>query len=186
MDYILYFFLFSFFGWILESIYALFVYKKFVSKQTLLKSPLCPIYGVGALVLIAALTPVKKSALLVFCGGFLTMSAVEYLVAVYYEHLYGVKWWDYTDVWGNFNGKVCVKLSLFWGVASVLFFKFLLPFAQMLVGKIDWYTKLISVVLCLFLFLRDYKNTLREIKKYSMKEKSLADDRFVSLKRINC
>ena len=186
MDYILYFFLFSFFGCLLEDLYAVYVYRKFVSKQTLLKSPLCPVYGVGAIIMLLTLAPVKSSPVLLFCGGFFAMSSVEYLSAVFYEHFYGVKWWDYSEEKGNFNGKVCIKLSLLWGFMAIAFFYGIYPFAQKIIDGIDTYTKMVLSVLLVSFFVRDYKNTLKEIKKYSKAEKSLADGKFIALKRIKC
>ena len=186
MDYILYFFLFSFFGWILETVYASFIYKKYVSKQTLLKSPLCPVYGLGAVALMITLKPVSSSYVLLFCGGFFVASSVEYLIAAYYEHFFKVKWWDYTNDKGNLDGKVCVHLSVIWGLITIFFFKVLLPPAEMLIASLDNYSKILISVFLLFFFAEDYKNTMKEIKKFTKKEKSLADGKFVALKRINC
>lgn len=185
MDYILYFFLFSFFGWIMETVYAAFSYKKFVSKQTLLKSPLCPVYGIGGLVLMLTLTPIKDSFVLIFCGGFFAASGVEYLVAAYYEYFFGVTWWDYSSDAGNVGGKVCVFNSLIWGIVSIAFLKFVVPFSETLVKSIDVYSKAVMSVLLVSFFLKDYKNTMKELKKYAAYEKSEADGKFAALKRIS-
>ena len=186
MDYILYFFLFSFFGWVLETVYAAFVYKRFVSKQTLLKSPLCPIYGIGALALMIALKPVSDSYILLFCGGFFIASSVEYLIAVYYEHYYNVMWWDYGAERGNLGGKVCVFNSIVWGIMTIVFFKVLLPLSERLIASVDGFSKALLCVLSVSFFMTDYRDTMLELKKYSKKEKSAADGKFVALKRINC
>jgi uncharacterized membrane protein len=185
MDYILYFFIFSFFGWILETVYASFLQGRFVSKQTLLKSPLCPVYGIGAVAFILTLRPVSASWILVFCGGFFVASSVEYLIALYYEHFFGVMWWDYRYNKGNLNGKVCAGLSLIWGFIAIAFFKFIFPAAQIGVAALSPYSKiLVSICLTAF-FIKDYSDTLKEIKKYSKDEPSLADGKFAALKKIN-
>ena len=182
MDYILYFFIFSFFGWCLETAWASFAARKYVSKQTLLKSPLCPVYGTGAIALIAAVEPVSDSYLLVFCGGFFVTSCVEYLTSLYYERFFGVMWWDYSRVRGNLNGRVCVRLSLIWGVISIVFFKALFPLAHSLVRGESEYFKLILSILLTSFFAADYRQTLIEVKKYSKGEKSAADGKFAALK----
>ena len=51
IDYITYFFIYSFLGWIIETIYAILVNGYFV-KRGFLYGPLCPIYGFGAVLLI--------------------------------------------------------------------------------------------------------------------------------------
>lgn len=184
MDFILYFFLFSFFGWIVESVYAAFKYKRFVSKQTLLKFPLCPIYGIGGLVLMILLKPVADSYVLIFCGGFFAASCVEYIVGVYYEHFFKVKWWDYNKSVGNIGGKVCVFNSVAWGVIAIVFMKILLPFSVNLASSADNYLKAVILSIAIPLFLKDYKKTMIELKKYSANEKSEIDGKFVALKRI--
>lgn len=184
MDYILYFFFFSFSGWILETVYASLKFKRFISKQTLLSMPLCPIYGVGAVLMIVTLSPVRNSDVLVFSGGFFVASAVEYLVALFYERHFGIMWWDYRKDIGNLNGKVCVKMSLIWGVIAIFFFRFILPFTESLILDMGGYLKIIVSAFLISVFAVDYKNTLVELKKYSQNTKSLADGRFWSLKLI--
>lgn len=182
MDYILYFFLFSFMGWILETVYASVKNRKYISKQTLLNLPMCPVYGVGAVAMIITLTPVRESLILVFCGGFFVASCTEYLVALFYEHYFGVTWWDYSNNIGNLNGKVCVKMSVLWGIIAIVFFKFILPFPQMMIMNMGEYLKSVLSVLLIFVFLSDYKRTLTEVKKYADNEKSLAEGKFYQLK----
>lgn len=48
---ILYFFLFAFLGWVMETLYAIYNLGHFV-KRGFLYGPICPIYGYGALMLI--------------------------------------------------------------------------------------------------------------------------------------
>ena len=56
---ILYFFIYAFIGWCLETIYALMVFGYFV-KRGFLFGPICPIYGFGAVLLITMLEKVKN------------------------------------------------------------------------------------------------------------------------------
>lgn len=184
MNYILYFFVFSFFGWCIETAWASFCSHRFISKQTLLKSPLCPVYGNGAIAMIAVLMPVSDSILLTFCGGFFIASCVEYLTSLYYEHFFGISWWDYSQNAANIHGRVCAKLSLIWGIISVIFFRFLFPPVKLLAENSSGYLKLIISILLLTFFITDYKNTLSEIKKYVNGEISTAENRFAALKII--
>lgn len=183
MDYILYFFLFSFCGWILETVYASVLKRKFVSKQTLLRLPICPVYGIGAVAMLLTLKPVAESWLLVFCGGFFVASSVEYLIALYYEHFFGVAWWDYRYNRGNLNGKVCVGLSLVWGVIAIAFFELIYPAAEALISGLSIYLKtLLSILLTLF-FAADYRGTLNEVKKYADGGESVAGEKFPALRK---
>ena len=53
IDYIAYFFIYSFLGWIIETIYAFIIHGGFV-KRGFLFGPICPIYGFGAVILLLA------------------------------------------------------------------------------------------------------------------------------------
>ncbi len=185
MNIIFLFFLFSFFGWVLETVYASFIFKKYTSKKTLLTLPLCPVYGLGGIALMLTLYPVRESWLLVFCGGFFVASSVEYLVAIFYEHFFGVSWWDYGKNFGNLNGKVCIRLSLLWGIIAIFFFEFVLPWSENLISYMGEYQKALWSVLLILFFITDYRNTLKEIKKYSKGIPSGADNKFAALRRIN-
>lgn len=184
MDYILYFFIFSFFGWILETVYASAIFKRYVSKQTLLKSPLCPVYGIGAVMMILTLRPVSDSWILLFCSGFFVASSVEYLIAAYYERFFGVAWWDYRHKKGNLHGRVCISLSLIWGVIAIVFFEFLYPVAENFISGLSVYMKTILAIVLTFFFSSDYRATLSEIKKYSSGEESAAEGKFSALRKI--
>lgn len=56
---ILYFFLFAFLGWVMETLYAIYNLGHFV-KRGFLYGPICPIYGYGALMLIIFLINTKN------------------------------------------------------------------------------------------------------------------------------
>ena len=48
---VLYFFIYAFLGWVMETIYSLMVLGHF-TKRGFLFGPLCPIYGFGAILMI--------------------------------------------------------------------------------------------------------------------------------------
>ena len=50
-NYMLYFFIYSFLGWVCESIYCSCLQKKIINRG-FLNGPVCPVYGVGALIII--------------------------------------------------------------------------------------------------------------------------------------
>ena len=56
---VLYFVIYSFLGWVLETIFALFVLGRFV-KRGFLYGPVCPIYGFGAILIILVLKNLKE------------------------------------------------------------------------------------------------------------------------------
>ena len=52
--------------------------------------------------------------------GFIIFSFWEYIVAVILEKLFKTKYWDYSNLKFNFQGRVCLKNSIYWGILGVL------------------------------------------------------------------
>ncbi len=116
---ILFFFIYSFLGWLWETIYCSIEEKKFQYRGFLV-GPYCPIYGVGVLILLFFLIPLKDNIPVLFAVAFLVMSAIEYTVSYILEKLFHTRWWDYSKERFNIDGRVALRPSLFWATMSVL------------------------------------------------------------------
>lgn len=123
-----YFIIYSFVGFIIETIFALVCYGVIESRQSFLYGPFCGIYGVGAVVMYVILNKYfKKNKHLLFLGGFLVGSVVEYVLSFMGEILLDVRWWDYSDRFLNINGRVCFMYSIFWGLLGLYFMTVINP-----------------------------------------------------------
>ena len=112
---LVYFILYSIAGFIIETLFGIVRYGTFESRQSFLHGPFCAIYGVGAVIMILPLQYFKKNYNTLFLGGILIGSITEYLVSFIGEALLHVKWWDYSEMPLNINGRICILYSLFWG-----------------------------------------------------------------------
>ena len=111
------FILYSFFGFLLEVAYARATGGR-GDRKSLLVLPLCPVYGVGAcLILLLPRTVIQNPFTLFLLGG-LAATAAEYGMAILYERGLGVSFWDYTGLPGSIQGKICLPFSLAWGGAG--------------------------------------------------------------------
>lgn len=115
---IFYFIIYSFLGWCLESIYKTIIFKK-PTNSGFLYGPFCPMYGIGAILMIWA-GQLSSNPIVIFIMAFLIFSVWEYLVAVIIEKLFKTKYWDYSDLKFNLQGRVCLKNSIYWGILGVL------------------------------------------------------------------
>ena len=115
---IFYFIIYSFLGWCLESIYKTIIFKK-PTNSGFLYGPFCPMYGIGAILMIWA-GQLSSNPIVIFIMAFLIFSVWEYLVAVIIEKLFKTKYWDYSDLKFNLQGRVCLKNSTYWGILGVL------------------------------------------------------------------
>lgn len=115
---IFYFIIYSFLGWCLESVYKTIIFKK-ITNSGFLYGPFCPMYGIGAVMMIAA-SSLSDNIFVIFLLGFLLFTLWEYIVAVVLEKLFKTKYWDYSHLKFNFQGRICLKNSIYWGILGVL------------------------------------------------------------------
>ena len=129
IEYIIYFFIYAFLGWIMEVIYGLFIHGHFVNRGFLF-GPICPIYGFGAIILIMTTKKLYKRPVLKFIIATVSFTVFEYLVSLIFEMLFGLRWWDYTNDFLNIQGRVSLLYSIFWGVIGVIVLEKIHPFIQ--------------------------------------------------------
>lgn len=118
------FLFYSFFGWGAESVYMSFCNKK-LTNRGFARMPMCPIYGVGGLMLYFILRPFFHSYVLLYIMGVIIPTILEYATAKIMLHIFGEVWWDYNDKPFNYKGILCLESSLAWGAYTVLMFTFL-------------------------------------------------------------
>ena len=131
-----YFMIYSFLGWIMESIYRSMCEKKLINTG-FLHGPACPIYGIGALIMLLVLDGFKDKPVALFFIAIILLTFWEYMVGLGLEKVFKTKYWDYSDKKFNLQGRVCLQNSLYWGVLGVLFVKFIHPFIEGLVAQVD-------------------------------------------------
>ncbi|MDO5845983.1 MAG: hypothetical protein Q4Q04_03560 [Methanocorpusculum sp.] len=153
-DYLLWFFIYSFLGWVWETTYCSILEGRFINRG-FLNGPIIPIYGCGAvLVMLAAeiggmVFPADMPALnipTVFFGGMILCTVLEYITAVILETLFHIRWWDYSTERFNFQGRICLKSALFFGLLSVLIVTVIHPLIS---GATDGIPNLVKYALIL-------------------------------------
>lgn len=133
--YIVAFFLFSFFGWLWESIYCTIQERKWANRG-FLYGPICPIYGFGALLGFFIFDFIKDDHLsniewwMIFILGFIISMILEYPTSWALEKLFKARWWDYSDLPLNINGRTSVPSSVAFGFGSILVMKVLIPWSD--------------------------------------------------------
>lgn len=132
------FFIGSLFGWVLELFYRRFISsanpeRKWINPGFCV-GPYLPLYGSGLciLFLLAALgsrngMETAGQRLLMFAGMAASMTAIEYLAGVLALKWLNVRLWDYREEWGNFQGLICPKFSLYWALCSAGYYFLIHP-----------------------------------------------------------
>ena len=86
-----YFIIYSVLGWIMESIYRSICEKKVINTG-FLKGPFCPIYGIGAVIMILFLQSCKSNIFLLFIISMIVLTIWEYIVAIILEKTFHIKY----------------------------------------------------------------------------------------------
>ncbi len=86
-----------------------------------MRGPFLPLYGCGGVMMLIASSPFYDNVLLVYIAGCMGATALEYITAVVMETLFNVRYWDYSHKKFNFQGRISLESSLFWGVLTVVF-----------------------------------------------------------------
>lgn len=131
-----YFAIYSFLGWCIESIYKTILEKKFINSG-FLYGPFCPIYGFGAVIMILLLCKLPQNIFLIFLISMLLLTTWEYIVGVLLEKIFKTKYWDYSDLKFNINGRICLKNSIYWGILGVVFTFIVHPVMSSMVNMIE-------------------------------------------------
>ncbi len=83
------------------------------------------------------LHPIKKYWYLVFFLGIILATLLEYITSVLMEFLFHAKWWDYSKNRFNFQGRICLLASIFWGFLSVVDLYVFAPLLDGMLGLIS-------------------------------------------------
>ena len=126
MEVFLYFIVASFLGYTAEVIKCSISYKKLVNRGFLF-GPICPIYGVGFVLITWLLTKYENDLIILFLMGALITSTVEYYTSYILEVIFHNRWWDYSYRKDNINGRICLKNSILFGIGTCFIIKILNP-----------------------------------------------------------
>ena len=117
-QWLMFFFIYCFFGWIFESAYVSLKSGRFVNRG-FLRLPLLPLYGTGAVMMLWVSLPVKDNLFLVYVTGVAAATILEYVTGWGMERLFKMRYWDYSNQRFNVNGYVCLTSSVAWGFLTI-------------------------------------------------------------------
>lgn len=113
-----FFYFYCFFGWIFESTYVSLKKKRLVNRG-FLRLPMLPIYGTGAVMMLWVSIPVRDSLCLTWLFGAIGATVLEYVTGAAMEHLFKVRYWDYSNQKFNLHGHICLSSSIAWGFLTI-------------------------------------------------------------------
>ncbi len=160
-EWILFFIIYSFLGWIIESTIVSFSSKRLINRG-MLRGPVLPIYGFGAVSILLLTVGYKDNIFQVFINGMIAATILEYIAGTLIEMTLKMKYWDYSYAKIQFQGKICLKSSLFWGVLSVVLTYTVHIFVEAFVKSFAQETQLVFANLIAIIYLTDAVISIRE------------------------
>ncbi len=144
IDLILCFTFYSLLGWVTETVFKSIRDKRFVNSG-FLSGPFCPVYGLGAVIIIKSVEMLDRSLIIVnpltvlivkVLIAIVLTSLLEYVTGMVLEGLFNCKWWDYSDEFLNIKGRVCLKYSIFWGAMAYFLIELIHPIYSEVINEI--------------------------------------------------
>ncbi len=131
-QYFVEFIFYSFLGWVWESIYCTIQEKKWADRGFLF-GPICPIYGSCVIIASFVFTHVPVLSdpnvpipvIMLVCG--IGSAIAEFGTSWVLEKRFHARWWDYSDMPFNLQGRICLPVSFAFGLAGIFVVKFLVP-----------------------------------------------------------
>lgn len=183
-NYLLYFFIYGTFGWMLEVSFQSIKTGKFINRG-FLNGPICPIYGIGASIVIFFLSGIADSnKLMLFLGSIFIATVIELITGFLLDKIFHKHWWDYSDRRFNIGGYVCLEFSIAWGFLCLFLYDINHPLVQKMVDIIPYKAKIyILITLSIIIFI-DFISTLNTLiglnKRFKIIDKVNSELRVVS------
>lgn len=174
IDLLTYFIIYSFCGWLLETITKTIAQKKIINSG-FLYGPICPIYGIAAVMMLKLLNTYKGNYVLIFILSFVVFTIWEYFVGWFLEKVFHTKYWDYSYYKINLHGRICLVNSLTWGFLGVAFIEIIHPIVEYILSIlpnifIDRFT-----IIAIIIFLLDCVVTIIKINNINISMKKLEE-----------
>lgn len=158
------FFFYSFFGWLVESIYMSYCNKQ-ITNRGFIHGPFCPIYGVGALFIYSVLYPFSNNFIVLYFVGTFLATSIEFITAIFMVKIFGFVWWDYTNKSYNYRGVLCLESTIAWGFYIVFQFLFLHKTMVFAVYSIPVTVGKLIIISLFIYFVLDFSYCIRLVKK---------------------
>ncbi len=148
-----FFFIYGFFGFLLETIFRSIVSKEIYISRGFLTNYFCPLYGLCGVIIVMIFTlseiTMNRLSGLIFAtiSSIVAVTVLEYATGRILDRVFHCKLWDYGDLPFNLHSYVCLDFSLAWGIVALILANIIHPLMEIAVYTIPDATKLIIAYL---------------------------------------
>lgn len=111
------FLIYSFVGWILETIFAITKQRKIINRG-LINGPFCTVYGFTGVLITVALKDLSGVWLFLFSAIY--ASVIEWVAGKIIEKMCHERWWNYENNKFNLGGYISLQTSVLWGALGFI------------------------------------------------------------------
>lgn len=177
--YFMLFIIYAVAGWICEVTLQL-IQKHKLADRGFLIGPYCPIYGCGAILIALCLTPFNEHPIGLFILAMVLCGSLEYATSFIMEKAFNARWWDYSNMRFNINGRICLETLVPFGIAGLLIIYVFNPFLISMIGLMGENVLNITSIAILVIFVADvivsskiiynFKKTNKEVSQQESKD----------------
>lgn len=127
----------SFLGCVAETLFMLLTRGELQNRSGVLYGSFSLVWGLGAVLFTLCLRRMEgRPGPLIFLTGAVAGAVYEYACSWVQEVLFGACFWDYSHLPLSLNGRVNLLFSAFWGIAAVVWVRWLFPALLRLIAHI--------------------------------------------------
>ena len=119
----------SYIGWFIEISNMYIVFDKIV-KRGILYTPLCSIYGFGAIILYflsKKLPKLKNNFFILFISCAITLGLFELLSGLFFKFTLNIEMWNYDNQFLEIFNYTTIPILLIWGILGTSYIYFFQP-----------------------------------------------------------
>lgn len=181
MEFVIYFFryfilfiIYSFIGWLFEVFLTIVKEHKYVNRGFLI-GPIVPIWGTGA-ILISLILKEKDGIFNLLVSSAFIGTFLEYLVNVIMEKIFKARWWDYSNLPFNINGRVWLGSSILFGIGGMCVVLYFNPFFLSFINNLNNNMLIYFGLLLLIIVIIDLSISCNIIKSLKLSAYSIKKD----------
>jgi uncharacterized membrane protein len=152
MNFMLFFLIYGFLGFLLESVFRSFTDRKIFISRGFLTKGFCPLYGICAILIIEIFTLCELSInnplwalICATAGSIAAVTLLEYITGRMLDRVFHYKLWDYSAYPLNLHSYICLEFSLLWGILALILANFVHPVMEVLSYAIPYDTRTVAV-----------------------------------------
>lgn len=152
--------IYTFLGFILESLYLSILNKKIIFSG-LLKGPCIPIYGFGA-TLILNTSIYCHNNIDIFFYSLICCSTLEYLTHYFLLKDSKIQIWNYSKLPHNYSARICMFYSIIWGLLGIFLVNYIDPFINNILLHLNYnFLNILALIYFIFILYQFYTNNYK-------------------------